>query len=54
MIILLPLARMKDLFQKHISNVCKIDKIMDDPGQEFALTNQNAEVVYKAISGRIV
>ena len=54
---------MKDLFQKHISNVCKIDKIMDDPGQEFALTNQNAEVVYKyvsirrknkAISGRIV
>ena len=43
---------MKDLFQKCISNVWKIDKIMAYTSQESALTKQNAGLVYKYVSTR--
>ena len=52
---------MKYLFQKYISSVWKINKIVSYTNQESASTNQNARLVYKhvpirrknkAISGR--
>ena len=40
---------MKYLFQKYISSVWKINKIVSYTNQESASTNQNARLVYKYV-----
>ena len=43
---------MKDLSQKYIFNVWKIEKIMAYTARESALTNRNLGLVYKYVSIR--
>ena len=43
---------MKDLSQKYLFNVWKIEKIMAYTARESALTNRNLGLVYKYVSIR--